>query len=108
MTIEKSSSGQKLTKTQKKHKRDEATRLANAMLSNLGKSHEHIQKFSILIDELDNAKDPDARKRPDGKEISSIFDLEIKREKKFILQDWVKKHKEQKTIQTKEKHTVSA
>ena len=44
MTIKKSNDGQKLNKVEKKHKRDEATRLVNAMFSNRETENEHIEK----------------------------------------------------------------
>lgn len=98
MTIKKSNDGQKLNKVEKKHKRDEATRLVNAMFSNRETVNEHIEKFSKLIDELDASKDPNSRKKPDGKPISSIFDLaDIHREKKYLLEKWVSQYKESLT-----------
>ncbi|MDQ5949710.1 MAG: hypothetical protein QG563_217, partial [Patescibacteria group bacterium] len=78
------------------------------MLGSTKAANEQIEKFAHLINELDASKDPGAKVGPGGKVISSIFDLDLLREKKYLLQDWVKKHNEQKTIQTKEKHTVSA
>lgn len=108
MTIKQESSAPKLSKNELKLKRGAATQMANKLLE-FGKEKPAtlIDGFVKIIDELDSHKDKDSRKGPKGKPFSSIFDLQIKRNKKFILEDWVKQYKESLT-KTQPKMTSSS
>ena len=94
MTTQKNQSVAKLSKNERRLKRDAATKLANLLLQigskEAKKTDEVLEKFVKLIDELDACKEK-IKGRP---QISSIFELAIFRDKKYILEKMVKNYRE--------------
>ncbi len=80
----------KLSKNERRLKREEATRLANQLLQFDGENKEvTMEKFSEIIGLLDNCK-------TGADELSSIFDLQILRSRKYTLHRMVSDYRKAK------------